>query len=500
MPKAYSYLRFSTPEQAQGDSYRRQTVLAEAYAQQHGLELDTSLRFTDEGISAFKGKNAATGALRKFMRAVEDGDIEEGSYLLVESLDRISRNAVTDAQGLFLSIIGLGVTLVTLGDGKVYSKAAINKNPVDLIVSLLVMIRAHEESLTKSTRIKQAWVSKRAKAAEGGLLTSQVPAWLQVEEGQIVVIPDRAEVVQRIYRLTLEGWGRERIARTLNEEGIQPWGRAAHWNYSYINKIQANPAVIGTLVTRTVEHEGGKAVRKEGDRYEGYYPAIIDPETFARVQTLRGDQPKTKGDTTIKNILSGLAVCPCCGARMVRITKGSNAKSGSPYLLCSKVRAGAGCQYKAVRLDNIETAITCSYDQIRVALLSHGSQGLAKEVENLEAEEMALSDHIEEAANAIIEMGTSTIMTRKLRALETQREELVAELKAKRAIIQAQASGTVRARLGDLSKAIAGGQTHKVNTVLRELFKTATVDYHTGQLVMTAHSGAEVSLTYQWVD
>ncbi|KVR83488.1 recombinase family protein [Burkholderia vietnamiensis] len=49
--KAYSYLRFSTPEQAQGDSFRRQTALAEAYAQQHGLELDTTLRFADEGVS-----------------------------------------------------------------------------------------------------------------------------------------------------------------------------------------------------------------------------------------------------------------------------------------------------------------------------------------------------------------------------------------------------------------------------------------------------------------
>lgn len=45
MVKAYSYLRFSTPEQMKGDSFRRQREMAEAYARTHGYELDTSLTF-----------------------------------------------------------------------------------------------------------------------------------------------------------------------------------------------------------------------------------------------------------------------------------------------------------------------------------------------------------------------------------------------------------------------------------------------------------------------
>ena len=58
---AYSYLRFSTPEQAMGDSRRRQLSLAEAYARQNGLLLDLGLNFRDLGISAFRGKNAKEG-------------------------------------------------------------------------------------------------------------------------------------------------------------------------------------------------------------------------------------------------------------------------------------------------------------------------------------------------------------------------------------------------------------------------------------------------------
>jgi hypothetical protein len=51
-PRAYSYIRFSTPEQAKGDSLQRQTDAARAWAARHGLELDEELTFRDEGVSA----------------------------------------------------------------------------------------------------------------------------------------------------------------------------------------------------------------------------------------------------------------------------------------------------------------------------------------------------------------------------------------------------------------------------------------------------------------
>jgi hypothetical protein len=57
-PIAHSYIRFSTPEQAKGDSLRRQTELAEAYCRRNGLTLDTTLMLRDLGLSAFRGKNA----------------------------------------------------------------------------------------------------------------------------------------------------------------------------------------------------------------------------------------------------------------------------------------------------------------------------------------------------------------------------------------------------------------------------------------------------------
>src|SRR4051812_6180278 len=89
--KAYSYLRFSTPDQMRGDSFRCQSTAAEEYALRYQLQLDTALTFQDLGISAFRGTNARNGALGAFLKAIDEGLVADGSVLLVESLDRVSR-------------------------------------------------------------------------------------------------------------------------------------------------------------------------------------------------------------------------------------------------------------------------------------------------------------------------------------------------------------------------------------------------------------------------
>src|SRR5215471_18471211 len=96
-PTAYSYIRFSSPEQAKGDSIRRQESLRDAWLAKTGAVLDTSLSLRDEGVSAFAGahrQNADRHALAAFLELVKQGRIPRGSYLIVESLDRLSREHI----------------------------------------------------------------------------------------------------------------------------------------------------------------------------------------------------------------------------------------------------------------------------------------------------------------------------------------------------------------------------------------------------------------------
>ena len=55
MATAYSYMRFSTPDQRKGDSIRRQTAFLDSFVERNGLRLDSSLRFVDAGVSGHKG-------------------------------------------------------------------------------------------------------------------------------------------------------------------------------------------------------------------------------------------------------------------------------------------------------------------------------------------------------------------------------------------------------------------------------------------------------------
>src|SRR5262249_2777712 len=114
---AYSYVRFSSPKQAEGDSLRRQTEAAAAWAKRNKARLDTSLTTHDLGKSAYTGehrKNPDRHALAAFLRLVEGGKVPRGSYLIVESLDRLSREHIRPALTLLLNLIDAGVRIIQL--------------------------------------------------------------------------------------------------------------------------------------------------------------------------------------------------------------------------------------------------------------------------------------------------------------------------------------------------------------------------------------------------
>src|SRR5262249_5483624 len=201
------YLRMSTDIQLKGDSRRRQLEASKAYAEANGLELADDAQLEDIGISAFKGANVKGGALGQFLTAVKSGRGERGSYLLVESLDRLSREEILPAHSLFLGIVQSGINLVTLVDGRVYDPK--KTNLVDMITSLVIMERAHEESKTKSMRVGAAWKNKRKKAAEGQPMTARCPAWLRLspDRRSYELIPERVEIVRQIFADSAAGLG-----------------------------------------------------------------------------------------------------------------------------------------------------------------------------------------------------------------------------------------------------------------------------------------------------
>jgi DNA invertase Pin-like site-specific DNA recombinase len=365
-PKAYSYIRFSTPQQLKGDSLRRQLDASRLYAKEHGWILDESLQ--DLGLSAFHGIHKIKGALGRFLKLVEEGKIEKGSYLLVESLDRLSREEVDDAYDQFRGIIKADIIIVTLQDGMKYSKESIKANWAQLIISITYMARAFDESKRKSQRITTAWENKRTDAVNGGRkMTAKCPSWLKLlpDRMSFIPIPEAEQVINLIFDMKLQGKGSETIAKDLNQSQLwKPPGRKGKlpsWRKSYIDKLlYKNGALIGEF--QPYKMVNGRRV-KEGEPNLVYYPAIIPIDKYNQVQALIQANRNTNGqgngrNDKMSNLFGHLAKCSKCGYPMQYLNKGDTSKGGQ-YLKCDKEirKIDGGCISKMIHYDIVEDSI-----------------------------------------------------------------------------------------------------------------------------------------------
>ncbi len=327
MARAYSYIRFSTPEQAEGDSLRRQTELSEEYAKKHKLVFDRSLNLKDEGLSAFSGDNRKKGALAVFLKAVETGIVKSGSFLLVESLDRLSRDTLSAQMTLFMQLVNAGITVVTLADEQVYNKATIDADISRLMLSLVIMMRSHEESLMKSRRLKEAWAKKR-RDMRTIKLTSLCPYWLKLNEDRksFQVIEERAEVVRRIYQLSIDGIGQASIVKILNREKVPTWGKNDGWHLAYIHSLLRNRAVLGEYQPRRRITRGKRQYTEAEDAIKDYYPAIMDEVMWQKAQARKQTGTPGRVGQSRGNLFSRIAFDGYSGAPMRHIGRGYDHK------------------------------------------------------------------------------------------------------------------------------------------------------------------------------
>jgi DNA invertase Pin-like site-specific DNA recombinase len=276
---AYSYFRFSKPEQATGDSVRRQTELRDAWLERNAVTLDTTLTLADKGVSGFTGDHRANPdrhALAAFLELVKQKRIAAGSFLIVESLDRLSREDIWDAMDLLNGLVRAGIKVVQLHPVEQIIEKG--QNPMVYLMAVMEMMRGNSESRMKSERIGAAWREKKRNAAANGKpMTAMAPAWLRLADGKWEVIEEAAEAVRRIFRLVVEGHGVNVITKRLNGEGIAPIGKAAYWSRSSVAKIVHNRAVIGEYQPFVGRR---KKRKREGAPVPDYYPAVVTQRDY----------------------------------------------------------------------------------------------------------------------------------------------------------------------------------------------------------------------------
>ncbi len=501
-PIAFSYVRFSTIEQAGGDSLRRQTEAAEAYAATHGLELaDRTLH--DLGRSAYRGKNLAEGALSSFRRAVEDGDIPADSYLLIESPDRLSRLPAVDALSALSEICKLGITVVTLDDGQQYDRQRMTTEFMVVLKWLLRAEVAHDESLKKGYRVAKAWGEKRRNAATTKL-TAMCPHWLRLtpDRKAYEVIEDRAAIARRILHEALEGRGLEAIARGLNGDGVPTFGQGRKWQHkdgptrwhkSMVTKVVRNEAVVGTYQPHRIifDETGCKRRIPDGPAIAGYFPAIIDTESFATLRArLDGKRaPYVRTGQTITNPLAGIARCGLCGASMTQVVKGNRSR---PRLVCSKAKVGAGCTYHSVPVADIWAAL---HSHHITETAPKGNTETQAAWERLEAARLGAVEQVANLTKAIAEGGPSAALRAALADAEQELTSIEARSRALADRARVETAKSVERRLGALQTALATTQTSAaaLNTILRENLASATI------FPADTEHGNTASITLKWL-
>lgn len=431
----YSYLRFSDPKQSAGGSTDRQLAYAAKWAAEHGLALDTRLSLRDEGLSAYHQQHIKIGALGVFLRAVEDGRVPAGSVLIVEGLDRLSRAEPLQAQAQLGQIVNAGITVVTASDGKTYSRQRLKDNPMDLVYSLLVMIRAHEESDTKSKRVK-ASVRRLCEKWQDGtyrgrIRQGQEPLWVRETEQGWEIDQKRAKAVLRMVELYKQGWGGLRIAAQLDSEGLSLHRDQANNSSHRIYKLVKMPQLAGH-----------KQVKVEDTEFllRDYYPALLTEAEYEDLQRLTHESGRRRVKGDLPHVITGIGVCTCgyCGKPMAgqnlaskpRLPDG-RIRDGYRRLLCASAASyGEGCAVPG----------SCSVAPIERALMSYCSDlanlqslygqdrtaGPRKRVQEAAQAVNTLKDQLNQLANTMLQAGATAIpmvFLRKARELELELAE-----------------------------------------------------------------------------
>ena len=302
-----AYARVSTDNEEQLTSYEAQVDYYTNYIQGRD-DWEFAGVYTDEGITGTNTKKR-----EGFKSMVADALAGKIDLIITKSVSRFARNTVD--------------SLTTIRKLKEHNvEVYFEKENIwtfdskgELLLTIMSSL-AQEESRSISENC--TW-GQRKRFADGKV-TVPFKRFLGYDMGpdhNLVVNPEQAKLVKRIYGMFLQGQSPFQIARTLTEEGIPSPGGKDHWNPSNIKSILTNEKYKGDALLQksfTVDFLTKKKKTNEGEIPQYYvkdnHEAIIDPETFEMVQTLMSTRKKGRNRKSSVSIFSSKIKCGDCGS------------------------------------------------------------------------------------------------------------------------------------------------------------------------------------------
>ena len=345
--KCYIYTRVSTSMQVDGCSLDAQRDKLRKYAEYEDMEI--AGEYSDEG---FSGKNIQ--GRHEFQQMLQDiQDCKDGvEYVLVFKLSRFGRNAADVLNSLQL-MQDFGVNLICVEDGIDSSK-----DSGKLMISVLSAVAEIERENIRT----QTMAGREQKAREGKWNGGFAPYGYRLENGELLIAEDEAEVIRVIFdRYIHSNDGVNGVAKYLNQHGytkkLRQNGTLPGFSASFVKSIIDNPIYMGKIAygrRRTEKKIGARnemhvVAQSEFPVYEGQHNAIVSEEDWnlahekCKVNAYRREKVN---DPEHAHILSGILKCPCCGKSLYgNVSKAhSKDKKTRYYYYCKNTVTSTGHQ------------------------------------------------------------------------------------------------------------------------------------------------------------
>ena len=331
------------------NSISNQKAMLEEFAARQGFT--NIVHFTDDGIS---GTCFDRPGFLAMMKEVEAGNVE---YLCIKDMSRMGRDYLKVGQIMEI-LRQRGVRLIAINDGVDSARGDDDFTPFRNIMN-------EYYARDTSRKIRSTFQSK---GKSGKHLTGTVIygyLWNEARD-QWLVDPEAADVVKRIFAMTIEGYGPYQIASKLKEEKIlipsaylaqhgegvnknKTFKDVYGWGSSTICNILEKREYLGhTINFKTRKHFKDKkshyVPEDEWTIFENTHEAIIDQQTFDLVQKIRGNVRRYPDGWGEAAPLTGLLYCADCGGKMY-VHRTNNGKRISQYTCSqySKVPVGKLC-------------------------------------------------------------------------------------------------------------------------------------------------------------
>jgi hypothetical protein len=479
--RAHSYLRFSRPDQEDGDSIRRQTESVSKWCAANKVELSTEFDFQDRGVSGFRGKNQEEGDLGRFLHLVETKRIPPGDYLLFDQQNRLTRQEVVDAIHLITGILKAGIRLVDLQSGKTLDRKA---SATDIIETVVKADGNNQFSKTLSRNVGAAWNRKRHSDALTHPITLRCPAWLVVEgavresngrtnysKATFRERPSAVAAIKRIVKLSAQGFGGRQIAARLNIEKFSAIGWSGKWSVSTIKKITSNRALLGEYQPHRLV-DGNQRV-PDGDVIADYYPRILDDKEWNALQAGVARRRTATGagnpGNSCRNLFGKLLRHGPDGSTM-----NLSHKHEGRTLMSNLSGIGDKANLRTFSYTAFETEFLRYVAELKVA----DEEIVTPEADRIAGELSEVERKIASITKSIIDRGNSDVLDAAARALDGKRKTLSERLDAVRQKDAAPSAATahrdvleVAARLAALSPDERTAEREKLKARIASLCK-----------------------------